>query len=188
MRPISRIALLLFFLLVPAGVAHAGGWASVAVDRLPDDTSAGVPVNVKMKVLQHGVTPLDGLVPSVRIENDEGVVQTFKAKPTGEPGGYVAAVTFPSDGRWRWRIFDGFTDAVPHIPPPVDIGPATGAVAIPLGTAVPDENTFPWPQTIAIGLLVLLFAAGWFVLTGSVRPRERRAARRGRRPAPGTMA
>jgi hypothetical protein len=144
MRPISRIAFLL--LLVAAALpatAHAGGWATVEVDSQPVGLSAGDPWRVELLVKQHGRTPLDGVQPSVRIDNGAGVVRTFRARPTGRPGTYVAVVTYPSAGTWQTRLFDGFTEATPHRLAPVRM-PAAGDGKSVMGTGktvkgTPDE-------------------------------------------------
>src|SRR5918999_1266942 len=112
---------------------------------------AGEPWRVELIVKQHGVTPMAGVKPSVRIDNGAGTVRTFHARPTGKVGTYVAEVTFPSGGRWRTRLFDGFTDAVPHRLSPLTIAS---------GGASASGADFPWHQTIAIAIVALLFGAG----------------------------
>ena len=66
--------------------------------------------DVKLNVLQHGQTPLDGISPAIMIRNlDTGETKTFAATPTGEPGQYAAKVVFPSAGRWDYEVNDGFS-------------------------------------------------------------------------------
>jgi hypothetical protein len=193
MRPISRIAFLV--LLVAAALpatAHAGGWATVEVDNQPVGLSAGKPWRVELLVKAHGVTPVDGLSPSVRIDNGEGVVRTFRTKPAGKPGRYIAVVTYPSAGTWQTRLFDGYTDATPHRLAPVTM-PAAGEGKSVMGTPakktesqpasvvpaddvapapVPEESGAPWPVIVAIALVALGFAAPILVL-GIPRRRRR---------------
>jgi hypothetical protein len=175
MRPMSRIALLA--LLVAAAVpatAQAGGWATVEVDGGPAGLSAGDPWRVELTVLQHGITPLDGVTPSVRIQNDAGVTRTFPARPAGRPGRYVAVVTYPEAGTWRTRIFDGFTDAYPHRLKPVAIAPAGSGPAVAAGDGP------PWPQIVAIAIVALLFVGGFAAATfrsRGTRDRRRPASR-----------
>jgi hypothetical protein len=169
---VRRFALLLLLAVaVPAAPAMAGGWATVELgDSVPAGLKAGKPWNVELIVKAHGITPVDGLAPSVRIMNDAGVVKTFPAKPAGKPGTYVTSVTFPSNGTWRTRIFDGYTDATPHRLPPIEVGQATGATveavkappapaAVPPAAVVADEGGLPWPQIIAIAIVALAFMA-----------------------------
>jgi hypothetical protein len=157
----SRIALLAAVAFAAfSGTAHAGGWATVELGQAPSGLVAGEPWRVELIVKQHGVTPMADVTPSVRIYNGD-VVRTFPARPTGKVGHYVAEVTFPAGGEWRTRIFDGFTDAVPHRLAPLTVAPASGASA--------SAGGFPWDQTVAIALVALLFLGG--VLATLDRPR-----------------
>ena len=115
MTTMRRIALLLVLaVFVPAGVAQAGGWASVELGEAPSGLAAGKPWRVELIVKQHGITPMEGVTPSITIVNAAGAERRFAARPTGEIGHYVADVKFPSGGEYSARISDGFTDAVPH--------------------------------------------------------------------------
>jgi hypothetical protein len=169
----SRIALLvLLAFAATTGTAHAGGWATVELGEAPGAMVAGEPWRVELIVKQHGVTPLDGATPSLRIDNGAGVVQTFEARPTGRPGSYVAEVTFPSAGTWRTRIYDGFTDAVPHRLSPLTVAPASAAASA--------GGDFPWHQTIAIAVIALLFLGGIVATLEPPRPRLGTVTLRGR--------
>jgi hypothetical protein len=159
----TRIALLAAVAFAAlSGIAHAGGWATVELGEMPSGIVAGEPWRVELIVMQHGVTPLDGVTPRVRIDNGAGVVKTFRARPTGRAGTYVAEVTFPSGGTWSTRIFDGFTDAVPHRLSPVTVAGAGGA-----------GSDFPWPQTVAIAIVALLFLGGLLATSDRPHPRWR---------------
>ena len=164
----SRIALVMLLAFgALAGSAQAGGWATVELgEPAPSDLAAGTPWKVELIVKQHGITPLDGLTPSVEITSAQGVKETFKAAPAGKPGTYVAEVTFPAGGEWNTRIYDGFTDATPHRLKPLDVAPASGAAAAGGG------SDFPWPQTIAIACIALLFLTALFLTFD--RPRRSR--------------
>ena len=99
-------ALLVTAALLPAA-ALAGGWATVKLSSTPKGTQAGTPWVVDLTVLQHGVTPLAGVRPEVRIA--QGLLRrTFTARPTGRTGVYRARIVFPRAGTWRWTIWDGF--------------------------------------------------------------------------------
>jgi hypothetical protein len=178
MTTMRRIVLVLVLaVLVPAEVAQAGGWATVELGHAPSGLVTGTPWRVELIVKQHGVTPMEGVKPSIRIDNGAGVTRTFHARPTARVGHYVADVRFPSAGTWRARIFDGFTDAVPHRISALDVGAGSAAT-----------TGFPWPQTVMIAIVALLFAGGWVAAGGSVPRRERRAARGGRRATPRAVA
>jgi hypothetical protein len=105
-------------LAFPAG-AMAGGWATVGISPPPDDMGPGQTWNAEMKILQHGVTPLEGVEPIVMISNGS-TDKSFTATPTGKPGVYVAKVVFPSRGNWSYRVDDGFSQT--HSFAPVSIG------------------------------------------------------------------
>ena len=119
---------------VPA--ASAGGWATVGLSSLPP-TGLGPkdPWSVDLTVLQHGMTPLAGVTPIVRIRDDGGkVVDTFTATPTGRTGVYHAEVAFPAEGTYSYEVYDGFTaygGARTHTFKPVAIG--AGDEGLPYG-------------------------------------------------------
>jgi len=172
----SRIALVMLLAFgAIAGTAQAGGWATVELgEPVPSDLSAGTPWKVELIVKQHGVTPLDDVTPSVEITNAQGAKELFQAKPAGKPGTYVAEVTFPAGGEWNTRIYDGFTDATPHRLKTLTVsGPVAG------GPGAADDG-FPWPQTIAVGFVALLFLAGLYALSDRPRPRLGTVRLRGR--------
>jgi hypothetical protein len=93
--------------LVAAATASAGGWATIGFAPLPTGIGPGDTWNPEITVLQHGVTPVDGLTPTVTIEGDAGA-ETFTATPAGEPGVYEASVVFPEEGSWGITIESGF--------------------------------------------------------------------------------
>jgi hypothetical protein len=177
MTTMRRLALLLVLaVLIPAEVAHAGGWATVELGEAPSGLVVGKPWRVELIVKQHGITPMEGVKPSITIVSSQGAERMFPARATGRTGHYVADVEFPSGGTWSARISDGFTDAVPHRIANLTVGGATPG------------GGFPWPQAVAIAVVVLLFIVGWFAVGGSVPGRERRAARDRRRAAPRPVA
>jgi hypothetical protein len=159
----SRIALLAAVAFAAlTGSAHAGGWATVELSEMPSGLVSGEPWRVELIVKQHGVTPMADVRPSVRIDNGDGTVRTFPARPTGEVGHYVAEVTFPAGGTWKTRLFDGFTDAVPHRLSPLTVASGGASASAP---------EFPWHQTIAIAFVALLFIAGLLATTERPRPK-----------------
>jgi hypothetical protein len=115
--PLSLLAAVC--VLVLAGTAAAGGWATVKLSSVPRGLSAGEPWNVNITVLQHGRTPVDGLKPTVTITkiaparatsaSAGSKSKTFAARPTDGTGVYRARVVFPSAGTWRFQVYDGFT-------------------------------------------------------------------------------
>jgi hypothetical protein len=151
--------------LVLAGGAAAGGWATVGFEPLPDGTDAGSTWRPTITVLQHGVTPLQGLAPVVTIEDSaSGEQHTFVAVETGTAGSYEADVVFPATGDWRVAVDSGFGDSRMTYGPVSIAAPASsrpGVDGLPSGALA---------AAVALGL-VLAAAA----LLG---------ARRSRRPMP----
>jgi len=110
-------------LALPAG-ATAGGWATVELNSVPNGTSPDQHWNVQMKILQHGVTPLEGVQPRVIVQKKGGAKQSFAASATKDPGVYRAEVVFESAGTWSYKIDDGFSAV--HTYAPVTIGAGGG--------------------------------------------------------------
>jgi YtkA-like len=107
--------------LAAPSAATAGGWATVGFDPPPDDLAPREPWQVEMTILQHGITPLEGVKPRVIVSPVEGGDRkTFPARATDEPGVYRVTVAFPSAGTWRYVVDDGFT--AQHDYPPVEVG------------------------------------------------------------------
>jgi hypothetical protein len=151
-------------LALPA-VAQAGGWATVSLSSTPDGLAPREPWVVDLEILQHGVTPLDGVKPTVILTQSggSGATHTFDAKPTGKPGFYRASAEFSEAGTWRYAIDDGFSRR--HEYPPVQIGGRdTAAAAVVPAAANPpvtpgDDDGPPW-FALGAALLAGLGAAG----------------------------
>lgn len=94
-------------LLLPALMGHAGGWAVITVDDLPDYVEAGKAVGLSFMVRQHGQTPLRDIQPKI-----EAVAGRLTARgavtPDDKPGHYTASLTLPSAGDWSITIRSGF--------------------------------------------------------------------------------
>ena len=135
-------------LLAPA-LASAGGFATAGLSSTPDGVAPGKPWKVDITVLQHGRTPLEGVIPRVQISGG-GVTREFAAEPTGKPGVYRAEVVFPKAGNWEYVVLDGFNDQAPHTFPAVRIG--DGAAS----PAAPSPASAPAPAPADGGI-----AAGW---------------------------
>jgi hypothetical protein len=94
--------------LVAAGAAEGGGWATVGLANTPDAIDAGEEWVADITVLRHGRTPTDGARPSVTIrERSGGRAETFRATPSGTVGGYEATVVFPAAGTWAIAVDNG---------------------------------------------------------------------------------
>jgi hypothetical protein len=136
--------------LVLAAPAAAGGWATVGLGPPDSGLGAGDTWNAEMTILQHGVTPLVGVSPVVKISKG-GETHDFPAAPTGEAGVYLAKVEFPSEGSWTYQVDDGFSQT--HSFAAVQIGAGSGGG----GFSIPG-----WTLALAAaaaGLLVLVLIA-----------------------------
>ena len=122
-------------LALPATV-QAGGWATVELGSSPEGVQAGQTWTAEIEILQHGVTPLDGVRPRVLIEGPQGEARTFGATPTGEPGVYRARVIFPRGGIWDYAVDDGFTQTHTFAPVTIDGAPAPAAATASAGGGV----------------------------------------------------
>ena len=100
-----------------------------------------------MTILQHGVTPLVGVAPVVKISKG-GETHEFAAAPTGEAGVYLAKVKFPSEGSWTYEVWDGFGQT--HSFAAVQVGAGSGDG----GFAIPD---WTWALVAAAAGLIVLF-------------------------------
>jgi len=132
--------------LVLAAPAAAGGWASAGLGPPDSGIGAGDTWNAEVTILQHGVTPLVGVSPVVKISKG-GETHDFPAAPTGKDGVYLAKVKFPSEGSWTYQVDDGFSQT--HSFAAVQVGPGSGD-----GFAIPD---WTWVLVAAFGGLLVLF-------------------------------
>jgi hypothetical protein len=131
--------------LLLAAPAAAGGWATVGLGPPASGLGAGDTWNAQMTILQHGVTPLVGVSPVVKITKG-GKTLDFPATPTSKPGVYVAKVKFPSEGSWTYQVDDGFSRT--HSFAAVQIGPGSDG-----GFSIPD---WTWVlAAAAAGVIVL---------------------------------
>lgn len=102
---VVTIALLLIGSAFTARPVAAGGWAMIELDAWPDEVIAGKPVAIGFRVLQHGVHPVEldapRLVATRRVTGERIYAD---GTPEGAAGHYVATVTFPLAGAWKWSI------------------------------------------------------------------------------------
>ena len=142
-----RALAVLIVSLVLAAPAAAGGWATAGLGPPDGGIGAGDTWNAEITLLQHGVTPLDNVEPAVIIRNGKGDERRFSASPTGDPGMYLAKVTFPSSGTWNYFVDDGFSRT--HSYAAVQIGPGVGDG----GSSLP-----VWPFVVGAMLIALAVA------------------------------
>jgi hypothetical protein len=158
----KKLLCLTLLALVAVPAASAGGWATVGLSSLPDDVDAGGTWSVDMTILQHGVRPLEGVTPVVRVNRDGGGdTLTYTATPTDKIGVYRAEVRFPAAGTWRYEIWDGFSQT--HTYKPVEVSPPSSPSSFP---------TMP----VALTALVLALAAALAFFLRRTRTQPQAAA------------
>jgi hypothetical protein len=92
-------------LLLAAGTALGGGWATITPDAGNTETLAAGEIEFGFTVLQHGETPAGWEQPTLRFENvDTGKGVAAAARGSGADGHFVATITLPEAGLWRWHV------------------------------------------------------------------------------------
>jgi MYXO-CTERM domain-containing protein len=154
------LTIALVALAAPAS-ALAGGWATAGLSP-PEGVGAGDTWNADVRILQHGQTPLAGVIPTVTIQNvATGKETTFTAKPTDTVGVYRAKVVFPTEGKYSYKVYDGFSQyggAQTHSFGTFSVGAGGG-------------GGVPFFAIIGIGALALAALALLFLLARRVRVR-----------------
>jgi plastocyanin len=85
--------------------ALAGGYAVVRLDEPPGDVLVATPWQFGFMVLQHDVTPNSDVTPIVRaLHKETGEEVKATGRQEGAVGHFVAEVTFPRAGEWKWSI------------------------------------------------------------------------------------
>ncbi len=104
-RAILRFGLVVVPLLTMAVPAAAGGWATVRLDQPPGEVVVEVPWTVGFTVLQHDVRPTNDVEPRLDARHQEtGESVRATGRQEGAEGHFVASVTFPLAGAWKWSI------------------------------------------------------------------------------------
>ena len=100
---LGLLATILFVSLT--GPAIAGGYAVVRLDEAPTGVRAGVPWEFGFMVLQHDVTPNSDVLPVVRAAHRESAEEVSAiGVQEGAVGHFVAELTLPRPGEWKWSI------------------------------------------------------------------------------------
>ena len=124
-------------LMLSAGSALAGGWATVTLDPGTNEPTAGEPVTVGFTVLQHGRTPVGQGNVIVQATGPDGQVYAFPARPQGKAGHWVVDMTLPSAGTWNWAVtIPEQLEVQSHLAPLQVVGaspiPPVGGAALPI--------------------------------------------------------
>ena len=104
-RRVLRVCLVVAALGLTAPGAGAGGWATVRLDEPPGEVLAGVPWSFGFMVKQHDVTPNGDVTPRVAGQHRAtGETVSATGRQEGAVGHFVAEITFPTAGEWKWSI------------------------------------------------------------------------------------
>jgi cytochrome c5 len=132
--PLSLAAVL----AVTIVTTHAGGWAVVTVEDLPEHFVAGKATTLTFSVRQHGNHLLPGLSGRVAARSGARVIEA-PASPK-ETGYYAASLTIPEPGEWTISVHSGFNaNAVTLLPVKVL---AAGSNAMPLAPELRGRQLF----------------------------------------------
>ncbi len=126
-RLLLAFTALVFVLGAGSPLVIAGGWASVRSNETLTTLVAGETQAVELSVWAHDRTKTEVESMSVVATNAEtGESLTFPAEATGETGEYVAEITIPEVGTWK------FVALIPPYPefalPTVEIGSVVSAM------------------------------------------------------------
>jgi cytochrome c2 len=166
-----RIALGLTLLvsLIIAMPAFAGGWAVITLDELPSNVVVGEPLTIGFTVLQHGITPMTNIEPTVTTRLSASEEFVVYAEAQGKPGHYVAILTFPKEGNWEWSIQAFTMDQ--RMPALKVAAPIAGTVNPPVIRVEPATTSL---SSVLI-VRVLAFAAGLLCLVLAYQQKSRLA-------------
>jgi hypothetical protein len=106
-RLLTALAIAAGLAVAGSAPAIAGGWAVTTLDPLSSPLP-GEEVDVGFTIRQHGVTPVAVDDVAILVTDARGVTESFTAHAEGPVGHYVAAVTFPPAGTYRWSVEQGW--------------------------------------------------------------------------------
>lgn len=112
---------------------HAGGWAVVTVENLPEHFVAGEPTSLTFSVRQHGRHLAPGLRASATATLGDKQIDA-NAAPAKERGSYTASITLPEPGRWTISIHSGFAASGLTLMPIEAVAASATPTPVPLAT------------------------------------------------------
>lgn len=101
-----------------------GGWASISIEKVPDQVVTGKAFELVFVVKQHGKTPLSGLKPTLEIKGATPV-DRVAAEPGKEKGQYKATVVLSAVGSYFITIHSGFAESRLTLPAITAVAVAT---------------------------------------------------------------
>ncbi len=125
--PFALVAVLALGLVT----THAGGWAVITVEDLPEPFVAGRATTIDFSVRQHGQRLLGGLTGGIAAKSGSRSVEAAAAAGK-EPGYYSATLTLPEPGEWTITIHSGFVTSTVTLLPMKAVSAAEAAAALPI--------------------------------------------------------
>ena len=86
----------------------AGGWAVGTIHDAPTEFEAGETYQITYTILGHGQEPVEVDGTGILFTPADGDELRFAGSATGNAGEYVAEVTVPTEGTWKWHLSLGF--------------------------------------------------------------------------------
>ena len=84
----------------------AGGYAVVRLDEEPGEVQVDTPWKIGFMVRQHDITPTNDVTAVVRAQHKEtGETITATGVQEGPVGHFVAELTLPLAGEWKWAVY-----------------------------------------------------------------------------------
>lgn len=173
MRAMTLLSALVLTLALGAP-ALAGGWAVTTLEELHSALKATETYTIGYTIRQHGVTPvtpesLGAEGTQIQITSPDGAkTLRYTGVADGATGHYVAKVIFPYDGKWTWRVTQGWF--APQELGSINVLPFAGAapeVATPVATGAPAPVQQPAGPNGLLVTALLLASAGAAILFGS---------------------
>jgi plastocyanin len=132
-------------LVVMTAPVLAGGYAVVRLDEEPGDVPVDTPWKIGFMVRQHDITPTNDVTAIVRAQHKEtGETIAATGEQEGPVGHFVAEITFPLAGEWKWAIYpEPFAETSFETLLVVD-------QRSPLTTAALDEPVTPLGETLSV--------------------------------------
>jgi hypothetical protein len=96
-------------MILSSSAVWAGGWAMTILDSTPGELRSGETYEVGYTILQHGIRPAAVDHTEIRLHGPWKVGEThaFRGVQQGPEGHYVATVTIPGPGEYRWEVTQG---------------------------------------------------------------------------------
>jgi hypothetical protein len=154
-------------LLLSAGAALAGGWATVTPDPGTVEPTAGETTTIGFTVLQHGKTPVGQGNVIVNATGPDGQVVAFRARAQGVAGHWVVDMNLPAAGSWEWSV---------TMPEQLEVSTHLDPLQVSSASPIPavGGSTLPILLAVAAGLVLALV----LLLRGDIRTIASRALQR----------